>query len=518
MVVVLLSEMSTSNSHTETITISMKEYNELVSLNAKLLADVAYYKQELEQIKRMIFGSKSERYVTGDNGQLKLDFGTEAPTQSQETDAEKTTYERRKNNNAGNKQVPVRSVLPANLPRKEETIEPDYDTTGLKKIGEEVTEVLEYEAGRIYVRRIVRPKYARPNGEGVIIAGLPSLPIPKGNASASLLAYIIISKYVDHLPFYRQRQMFKRLDIDIPETTINGWFKSSCDLLELLYEKLIEKLLQSDYLQADETPIPVLTSEKKGSTHKGYHWVYHSPLLKLVGFSYQKGRGMEGPGDFLRDFRGTLQTDGYVAYDQFEKNLEIILLSCMAHIRRYFEKALSNDPRAEYAMMKIQELYAIERKSREAGFSFEQRKVLRQEESFPVMQELKAWLKNRLAEILPKSAFGTAVTYALNMWPRMERYLEDGRYAIDNNLIENTIRPVALGRKNYLFAGSHEAAQRAAMMYSFLGTCKINDVNPQLWLNDVIGRIPDHKANRLEELLPNNWKAARENTTGHISP
>ena len=224
---------------------------------------------------------------------------------------------------------------------------------------------------------------------------------------------------------------------------------------------------------------------------------------KLVCFDYRKGRGREGPELFLKEFKGTLQTDGYAAYNKFESRQGITLLACMAHARRKFEHAKENDPeRAIYALKKIQTLYSIERKARDEGFSYKQRKELRRNESNPVLEELETWMKDQLSEVLPKSAIGKAITYTLKLWKRLTRYTEDGRWEIDNNPVENSIRPVTLGRKNYLFAGSHEGAKRAAMMYSFLGTCKINGVEPFAWFKDVLKRIPDHSIQKLEELLP----------------
>jgi transposase len=278
--------------------------------------------------------------------------------------------------------------------------------------------------------------------------------------------------------------------------------------MEPLYQKLVEVVIRGSYLMADETPLPVLDRDKPGTTHQGYHWVYHSPLEKLVCFDYQRGRGREGPVNFLKNFRGTLQTDGYVAYDIFENKEGITMLSCMAHARRYFEQAKDNDrQRAEYVLTQMQKLYQVERIAREGAFSFEARKQIRMEKSSPILEELEIWLKKNISEVLPKSAIGVAIAYSLGRWGRLKRYIDDGHYEIDNNPIENSIRPVALGRKNYLFAGSHEAAQRAAMIYSFLGSCKKNNVNPFDWLTDVLNRLPDHKANRLKELLPQNWKS-----------
>jgi transposase len=224
-------------------------------------------------------------------------------------------------------------------------------------------------------------------------------------------------------------------------------------------------------------------------------------------FDYRKSRGREGPEELLKDYRGSLQADGYSAYESFEKKPGITLLACMAHARRKFDEALKNDKdRAAHVLELIQQLYMIERQAREEQLEYEQRKALRQEKSALVLQELHAWLKENITQTLPKSAIGIAIAYTLHLWPRLIRYLDDGKYEIDNNWIENSIRPVALGRKNYLFAGSHEGAQRAAIMYSFLGTCKINNIEPFEWLSSVLKRIPDHSIQRLEELLPGNLK------------
>jgi transposase len=273
--------------------------------------------------------------------------------------------------------------------------------------------------------------------------------------------------------------------------------------LEPLYNTLVKKVQKSNYLMADETPIPVQTSQKPGSTHKGYHWVYYSPLDKLVCFDYQKGRSRDGPKEFLKDFKGALQSDGWRAYDIFENKKNITLLACMAHARRKFERSQDNDPkRAEYALEKFKALYMIERKARECELDCNERKKLREEKSLPILNEMKEWLINNKPEVAPKSPIGVAINYTLKLWNRLVRYTGDGNWEIDNNLVENSIRPIALGRKNYLFAGSHEAARQAAMIYSFLGTCKINEVEPFIWLKNLLSRMPDHSIQKLEELLP----------------
>ncbi len=483
----------------EMVTITREEYEKFLANDAK----VAYLQLELEKLKRMIYGTKSERFIPSDPSQLSMDLGHQVPAPV-EPQTEEITYTR---NKADKAKGHARMEISASIPRETIMIEPAEDVADGRKIGEKVTEVLDYTPGKLKVTRYVRPVYALPNSQGIVIGNLPSLPIPRGNAGAGLLAHLIISKFVDHLPFYRQVQMFKRQGVTLAESTVNDWFRSGCDLLEPLYDCLKKKLLQGSYLMADETPISVLTEDKPGATHKGYHWVYYDPVQKMVLFDYRKGRGREGPEELLKEYQGALQADGYSAYESFEQKPNITLLACMAHARRKFDEALKNDKvRAEHALKLIQQLYAIERQAREEQMDFDRRKALRQEKSAPILQELHTWLKENITQVLPKSAIGIAIAYTLHLWPRLVRYLEDGRYEIDNNLIENSIRPVALGRKNYLFAGSHEGAQRAAIMYSFLGTCKINNIEQFEWLSTVLKRIPDHSIQRLEELLPGNLK------------
>ena len=487
--------------HEETITISKAEYEGLLSLKSTLESEVEYLKHQLSELRRMIFGSKRERFIPSDPGQGVL-FDLEQ-IETKQGEQQEITYTREK---PKTRKQPLRMELPSHLPRREEIIEPEQIPEGGKRIGEAVTEILEYEPANIYVRKIIRPKYIVSSNDEkteISIAELPTLPIPKGNAGAGILSYIMISKFVDHLPFYRQAQMFKRKGVTMAESTINGWFHATSRLLEPLYETSRKRLLSTDYLMADETPIPVLTKDKPGSTHKGYYWVYYDPVNKLVVFDYQKSRSREGPDEMLKNFSGYLQTDGYAAYTNLRNKSKITLLACMAHARRKFEHARDNDPvRSEEALKMFGALYEVEGRGREKGYDIEQLKQLRQEKSVPVLKEMEGWLKKQITEILPKSAIGEAVSYTLSLWPRLSRYVEQGRFCIDNNLIENSIRPVALGRKNYLFAGSHQAAQQAAIMYSLLATCKINDVEPFHWLKHTLEVIPDYPVNQLDKLLP----------------
>lgn len=337
-----------------------------------------------------------------------------------------------------------------------------------------------------------------------IIADLPEFAINKGIAGESLLAQILIDKFVDHLPIYRQIERFKREDVKINSSTINGWQESVCDLLEPLYDELVRQVLSQGYIQGDETPIQVLDKQKQGKTHRGYYWIYHSPLSRYAFFDYQRGRGKDGPIKLLKNYRGYLQTDGYSVYDLIQRtNKGITLMGCLAHARRYFEKALvAGDKEAAYAMDLFQKLYAVEREAKEANLNAAQRKELRLEKSLPVFNVFANWIEKTRTQCLPQSLLAKAIGYYIGRAESLRVYLYDGNLEIDNNLAENAIRPIALGRKNYLFAGSDNGAKRAAMMYSFFATCKKQEVNPYQWLHRVLEIIPSYKVNKLADLLP----------------
>lgn len=457
---------------------------------------------ELDQLKRLIFGSRSERFVPPeDQAQTALAFDQELQAVQPTVAPQTITYERSKTK-ASQHINTGRRPLPANLERVVIVIEPLQDVTGLKKIGQDITEELELSPARFFVNQYIRPKYAKANGEGVLIGELPSRPIEKGIPGPGLLASILIEKYVDHLPCYRQIQRFERAGVTIAASTMSEWISAGVDLIAPLYEVLKKEVLSSGYIQADETPIKVMDKDKKGTTHRGYYWVYHAPEKNLVLFDYRAGRGREGPATILSNFKGYLQTDGYAAYDSFDTQ-QIKLFNCMAHARRYFEKALDNDRvRAEFALACIQKLYAVERHCREGRFTNDQRKLYREGEALGVLDELQQWLIREIINVPPQSPMGKAMSYMLARWERLCVYVQDGRLEIDNNLVENAIRPVAVGRKNYLFAGSHNAAQRAAMIYSLLGSCKKNGVEPLAWMKNVLTSINECKANKLALLLP----------------
>lgn len=489
------------------------EKKTLASEKRYLTSEVHYLQYRIDQLNRMVFGAKSERFVSNEtHGQQKLPFDIPEKEQADvETEEIKYTRKKRKRENH-----PGRTPLPDHLPVEETILKPEEDTTGMKFIGNEVTDKLGIRPAKLYIKRYIRPKYVIPADQDnltskIVIADLPVFPIEKGIAGASLLAQIMVDKYVDHLPVYRQVQRFSREQIRIPSNTINGWQDAISRLMMPLFEKQKELVMGQGYLQIDETPIRVLDKNLKRKCHQGYYWVYNSPIQNSVLYDYRKGRGRAGPKEMLKDFKGYIQSDGYTVYDWFGKKAGITLVNCWAHTRRYFEKALEYDKKAAgYVLTQIQKLYAIERFARNMGLSPGERKDIRLEHALPILNELGKWMAENYSKYLPKSPMGEALQYTMPRWDNLLAYLYDGLLEIDNNLVENAIRPNALGRKNYLFAGNHKCAQRAAMFYSFFGTCKRNDINPFEWLKDVLERLPEHKANKLNDLLPQNWKKLRE--------
>ena len=484
---------------------------ELIQENAKLKEQIAQHEQkykslqeQFNQILKLVNGFKSERLKQSDIAENQPTLFQELPEAKQEEEEQETiTYHRKKKKHNG------RNKLPENLPVKEIIIEPEEDTEGLVKIGEEVTETLDYTPASLIKRRTIRPKYAKADGDSVIIGDLPSRPIEKCIAESSLLAYILVSKFVDHLPLYRLIQKFSReYNWKPAESTLCGWVDSSCKLLDPLYNKLKQKILSSDYIQADESPIKVLDKDKVRSTHQGYQWVYHSPLNNLVLFNYRKGRGQHGPKEILADFQGYLQCDGYRVYDNIGQQKGITLVGCLAHARRKFYHAIDNDPqRAKYALKIFAEIYKLDKEiNNEYEDDYQKIQEQRLAKIKPLLERIKSWIEENNLSVIPKSAIAKAMRYFIEQYPKLEAIFLDPRLKLDNNLIENKIRPLALGRKNYLFAGSHRAAQNIAMIYSFFASCKANDVNPYDWLNDILEKLPDWNIQKLEELLPNQWK------------
>ena len=484
----------------------------------KLEAEFEQLKFQLEQLKRMVFGAKSERFIS-DQSPEQLNLFGEQPIGSTSEKVKVAAHEKRVG-----KQVkkPKRLPLPQHLERKEEVIKPEVDLAEMVKIGEERTETLVYTPAELHVKVIVRPKYAPKTNQSkvntqIYIASMPSRFIEKCVADETLLAAISVDKFVDHLPLYRIIGRFDRLEVPIPRSTMSGWIAQSAHRLVPLYNKLCELVLSSTYLQVDETRIEVQINappirkkgkRKKGKTHRGYYWGYLAIHEKLLFFEYDQLRKADNPAKNLKDFTGTLQTDCYEVYDQIRKAYpNLTHYHCLNHARREFEKALSNDKKlATHALEQFQILYSIERKAKENNWSADKLRQVRQQKAKPVLEKLFDWMEEQSPKTLPKSPIGKAMGYMLKRKERMMYYLNDGRLAIDTNPIENAIRPIAVGRKNYLFAGSHDAAQRAAIFYSLFACCKMNEVEPLEWMTDVMQRLPEHPINRIEELLPHIWK------------
>lgn len=478
------------------------------SLYEGAVVQIEQLKLQLAQLQKMVFGSRHERFVPDSAAvaqQLALGLQAEAIGERTITTQEVTIT---KTNIQVEKKVhPGRMSLPADLPREIITIEPVEDVSDLVKIGEEITEQLDVTPAKFFVRRFVRNKYALPQGEGVIIGKLPSQPIDKCMAGAGLLAQVIIDKYVDHLPLYRQEQRFSRVGITLAPSTLCNWKSAVCKLITPLYDALVKEVLQTNYLHVDETTIKVLDQDKKGTTHRGYFWVYHNSHQKTVIFDYRKGRDGESPSEILKNFTGHMQTDGYQVYEDFDDDPAITQLHCMAHARRKFSEALANDKvRSEYVLLHMQQLYALEQEARNNKLTFDEIYQLRQNQAVPILEHLGKWMKEAYVQVTPKSSIGKALAYSITRWKKLSIYTTHGMLCIDNNPVENSIRPVAIGRKNYLFAGSHHAAQESAMIYSLLGTCKLHNINPWEWLKDILTRLPDYPINRIKELLPHNWK------------
>lgn len=480
---------------------------------------VSALSHEIAQLRRLIFGVRQERFVpspdaTPSDLQLALDLSADTVEQCKITSATKVEYIRTKVEVVPGKPKahPGRMKLPDHLRRETILLKAEGDVSGLKKMGEEVTGILDYVPAELYVKQYIRVKYAAPLPQGggttVLTASLPGRIMEKCMAGEGLLAQMVVDKYLDHLPIHRQLRRLERLGVKIAQSTSNDWMRTVLTHLHSLYEAHKRLTLATAYLGVDETPIKVLDEDKKGTTHRGYYWVYHNSEQKLVLFDYRPGRGREGPDDILKDFRGYLQSDGYSAYEDFAGREGITLLNCMAHARRKFYDALGNDqPRAEYALGLFQQLYQIERRIKAGGFSGEEIVLLRQQEAVPVLQTLRHWMQEEYPRlVVRKSPIAQAMAYFLPRFEKLCIYTTDARLSIDNNLVENAIRPVAVGRKNYLFAGSHDAAQRSAMIYSLLATCKLHDIDPYYWLRDVLENMHRYKANNIHELLPQNWK------------
>lgn len=476
---------------------------ELLIQNQLQQAQILKLQNELLQIKRMVFGKKSERFVSAPSEQLILEgLIQEEPVVEKVSSSQIAPSEKVK-------QKPVRKAISDSVSKVVEEIQPDgVDLSQYKFIGVEESSRLEMIEAKVINHITRRYKYVHKSSGAIIISDLPYRPFAKHLAGASVIAQIAVDKFNDGLPLHRQQKRFERAGVDVSYSTLCDWNKAGAEILRPLYEVQKKEILSSKYLMADESPYEV-HNETKNKLHRGFHWVYYDPLAKNVFFNYQPGRGTEGPKEILKNYKGFLQTDGYQVYDQFERNPDITLMNCMAHARRYFEQALNdNKSKAEYFLSRIQELYAVEKIIRENDFSDEEILSFRKEKSVPILLELKTWLDGEINTIQPKTPYGKAVAYSWQRWEKLSVYAHHAQLKIDNNPVENSIRPMVIARKNCLFAGSHDAADRSAIYFTFIITCRLHNINPYQWLLDVYNRIESTKPSQLPELLPHRWKIA----------
>jgi transposase len=465
----------------------------------------ASLRHQLDVLCQRLFGKKSERV---DPRQLQLALEQLAnepgpltdPIEMDSGDTPVREHQRRRPTG--------RRPLPAHLPRRR--VEMDVAEADKRcacghtkaRIGESVAEKLEYEPASFVVIETVRAKYACPHcHEGVVEVPAAPQAVEKALAGEGLLAHVVVSKYVDHLPLHRLAGIFAREGVTLSRSTLCDWVAAVATALAPIGEQLRREITATSYVQTDDTPITVLAEH--GGSYKGRLWTYLDPLGRQVVFDATRTHERDGPETFLADFRGALQADAYAGYDGLYRTGRVREIGCWAHARRRFIEALMTDPQATLMVARIQQLYQVEHAA--ADLDWEARRVLRQEQSLPLLAQIKTVRQDLMRTVLPKSPLGDAVRYLTNQWTALQRFLDDGRLAIDNNRAENQLRVVAVGRKNWLFAGSFEGARRAALLYSLVQSCKLVDVPPFAYLRDVLLRVAIHPQRHIAQLTPKGW-------------
>lgn len=477
-------------------------------------AEIDRLRNLIKTLQRLQFGRRSERL---DNDQLQLGL--------EDLDADIAVVEAALTQPAGGKAISGRTPggrlsLPDHLQREDVKLDVDSDVCpccggAIHEIGETVSEMLDYVPARLQVLRIRRPKYGCRACGTIHQAPAPERPIAKGLASPGLLAHVLVSKYCDHLPLYRQSRIFARHGVELNRSTLANWVGGAAWWLEPLRARLADQLFASNKLFADDTPIPVL-DPGRGRTRTGRLWVYARDDRPWGGsdppaavYFYSQDRRAERPAAHLGHFRGILQVDGYAGFEQLRARGNIVLAACWAHTRRKFYDVhqATASPIAAEVLRRIGELYAIEEEVR--GQSADERQAARNIRSRPLVDTMKPWLEGQLARVPVRSGLAEAIRYALTRWQALCRFLDDGRIELDTNAVERAIRPVALGRKNHLFAGSDGGADRWAIVASLLATAKLNGIEPYSYLKDVLERMTNgHPMRRIDDLLPWNWQAS----------
>lgn len=467
--------------------------------------EIAALRHEVDILCQRLFGKTSDRV---DPRQLKLALEQLANergvvTEPVEMDSGETPVR-----GHSRRRPTGRRPLPPQLPRRRVEIDiADADKVCAcghtrTRIGEDVSEKLEYEPANFVVIETVRPKYACPHcHEGVVEAPAPPQALEKSLAGEGLLAHVVVSKYVDHLPLHRLEGIFAREGIDLPRSTLCGWVADVATALTPIGEQLRREIGAADYLQTDDTTITVL--DEPGGSFKGRVWTYLDPLTNQVVFDATTTHERDGPAAFLAGFRGKLQADAYSGYDGLYQSGRVVEIGCWAHARRRFVDAFLIDTNAALMVALIQQLYQVEHAA--ADLDPDGRRALRQEQSVPLLAKIDAERQALTHIVLPKSPLGEAVRYVTNQWRALQRFADDGCVAIDNNRAENQLRLVAVGRKNWLFAGSFEGARRAALLYSLVQSCKLIDVSPFIYLKDVLLRVVTHPQRRIDQLTPRSW-------------
>lgn len=383
------------------------------------------------------------------------------------------------------------------------------------KIGEERTEELDLRPAKFIKRVYVRPKYVNRRNGQIVVAASPSRFLEKSVPGPGLLAQIIVNKYDTHLPLYRQEQMFlEQFGIRVPRQRMSDWLERAAWELSPIYREMERRLFAGGYVQADETPVRYLDSDQPGQSYQGYLWVYGRPGGDVI-FDWQTGRDQEAAKAKLKGFKGTLQSDGYSVYERVARDQGgIVLCGCWAHARRKFYEAQEEAPKpAAWFLREIGHLYQVESQLREARAGPEKRGLERRATCPGILKRIHRALRWLGRRVLPQSQMGKAIAYALNEWEQLGRYAEDGRLEIDNNLLENAIRPTAVGKKNWLFIGHPKAGEKSAVIYSLLGSCRRAGVPPREYLMDVFARLPTMKASQISELLPSRWAEIRKQAT-----
>jgi transposase len=493
-------------------------HQELVKENQALKKKVALLEQKLDAVIRKLYGKSSEKLDPNQLELLSLDL---EPPGKEEASVASTDALLAEPGSAKPKKTrrERKPRLPEDLPVIEETvIEPDAvkaDPQGYRRIGEEVTELLDFEPGRFVRRRIIRPTYVKriDNFAPPITAQLPALLIDGGIVAPGLLAHIVIGKYCDHLPLYRQEQIYKeRYDVSLPRQTLCRWISIAAFWCRAIYEEIARTIFAQRYLQGDETPIRYL-QPGSGKAQIGYLWTYNVPGGDTL-YDWHASRGHECLKKRLGlDFSGTLQCDGYVAYQTYARQCEaVILAGCWAHARRYFYDAREQSPiRATWILRQLQNLYRIEARLREKKAGPALREAVRCAESAPIVNRIRRALFRFRADprCLPKSLLGQACDYTLGQWEPLQVYLREGAVEIDNNLVENAIRPTAVGKKGWLFFGSRNAGQDSAILFTIVATCRKHGVEPFEYLRWLFTELPGATNQQIGQMTPRAYAGAK---------